>query len=393
MSLALVLSFSPTLALNKNFPYERADRIMSEANLVDRYFDAKLTKDLFLNYSKNAYSQILTKALELKEASIKSAVPFKISIAPTGVFFELSKYDNTIMTLLKKLQSIDAVEFLGTSFYSTMAPLAPNTSDEVEEQVRNHIELFDSSFKYRPNILVLPHLFYNDRLARVAQKLSFKAVLTEEVGELNDHRYSFVPSGMENMKVLVRNYALSQALYEGRLEELLAEGNDGIAYLEAERLSARGPNYAGMLLESAYRSGKEMIGLSRLLDSAENGVLTVPEQLTAMDRAYGSGPSSIMRNKFQRASMDRLYYLKQYLYELGDQRNIAIWRLLQQDENIIEMDHHIDGKVSNFVDGDDAKLAFWSIYSDFEGKVASKVQAGRRTKQMVAGRYGAQKPG
>ena len=393
MSLALVLSFSPTLVLNKNFPYERADRIISEANLVDRYFDAKLTKDIFLNYSKNVYSQILTKAVELKESSIKSAVPFKISIAPTGVFFELAKYDNTILTLLKKLQSIDAVEFIGTTFYSTMAPLAPNTLDEVEEQVRNHIELLEGSFKYRPTILVLPHMLYNDRLAKVAQKLSFKAVLTEEVGELSDHRYSFVPSGMENMKVLIRNYELSQALYEGKLEALLPENNNGIAFLEAERLGRRGPNYVSLLLESAYRSGKEMIGLSRLLDDIENGVLTVPEQLTVIDRAYGSGSSSVMKNKFQRASIDRLYYLKQYLYELGDQRNIAIWRLLQQDENLIEMDHHIDGKVSNFVDGDDAKLAFWPIYSDFVGKVASKVQAGRRTKQMVTGRYGVQKPG
>jgi len=91
-------------------------------------------------------------------------------------------------------------------------------------------------------------------------------------------------------------------------------------------------------------------------------------------------------NVMQRISFDRMASLKPYVSEVNDNGITKIWRLLQQSDHIEYMvmekeelggDHLSYNPYSSPAE---AYAVFDSIFTDFEGKVATIVQRMRRAK-------------
>lgn len=389
--ISLILSMRSPIVLNRNFPYERAFRIAGDKTLIDRYFDERTSRALFLKYSKTVYAPLLSQAATEAERSSKEGKGFTVAIAASGIFFDLvRRYDMSILNHLKKLEALGSLEVLAMPYFHSLASLFPGGLDEFEEQVRMQMELMKKIFSVPVNILVNSHLIYNDKVARAAEALGLKGAIIEEVaGARNPPVYKAI--GSEDFRLLTRNAIIGRAVIEGRIEELVKAGKvDGtyVLFLEAESLAERGGEYAKLVVSTLRRSGAEVLGPSKLIENLDSGTISIPEQLTTSLAEYGGTVKAWIGNPMQRLAFERMASLKALVQEAGDAKIKSLWRMLQQSDYLLSMGEGYPAYFNIFSSPAEAFAVYNSVYVDFEGKVATWVQKLRKSRTTKKNQYG-----
>ena len=379
------------IVLNRNFPYERAFRIADDKTLIDRYFDERASRALFLKYSKAVYAPLLSQAVVEAERGSKEGRGFTIAIAASGIFFDLvRRYDMSILNHLKKLEALGSLEVLAMPYFHSLASLFPGGLDEFEEQVRMQMELMKKIFSVPVNMLVNSHLIYNDKVARAAEALGLKGAIIEEVaGARNPPIYKAI--GSEDFRLLTRHASIGRAVIEGRVEELIKAGKvDGtyVLFLEAESLADRGGEYAKLVVSTLRRSGAEVVGPSKLIENLDSGTISIPEQLTTSLAEYGGTVKAWIGNPMQRLAFERVASLKALVQEAGDAKIKSLWRMLQQSDYLLSMGEGYPTYFNIFSSPAEAFAVYNSVYVDFEGKVATWVQKLRKSRSTKKNQYG-----
>lgn len=374
--------------LSRSFPYERAKRIAEEASLMDRYFDYGLCHKLYLENSKQIFTPLLAGFLEEAEATAKTPNPFRFAIAASGLFIEqVVKEDAFLLSTIKKLLGLGAVEFLATSYHSSLASLYSGGLEEFEEQVKENVTLLNKMFAAQPKVFVNTKLIYNDRIARSVEGMGFLGAVVDGVPSLNAESpaFTYTSATAPGLRLLVRDTKMSRAVANGSFEELdRLKGGDGldVIYLDVADLGKREKSFFKFLAATMHQQGFSFVNPTEYIaDTTPAGSLTVPEPLTIASDEVGGNVNGFLANAMQRISYDRVSSLRPYIKEVGDERVKVLWRILQQLDHFVYMGEQVPPSYHRVFSGPAETFAVYNtILVDFEGKVTTIVQRMRKAR-------------
>jgi alpha-amylase len=374
--------------LSRNFPYERAKRIAEEASLMDRYFDYGLCHKLYLENSKQIFTPLLTGFLEEAEATAKTPNPFKFAIAASGLFIEqVVKEDAFLLSVIKKLLGLGALEFVAMPYHNSLASLYSGGLDEFEEQVKEDAALLGKMFSVQPKVFANTKLVFNDKVARSVEAMGYVGVFVDGVKGLNAESpaFTYTSSAAPGLRLLVRDTGVSMALVNGAMEEmesLKSRDGLGVIFLDTDELGKRDKSYFKLIAGTLHEQGFSFTNPTEyVLDTTPAGSLSVPEPLTIATEESGGSVGRFLANPLQRISYDRVSALRPYIKEVGDERVKALWRILQQLDHFVYMGDQMPPSYHKIFSSPAETFAVYNtILVDFEGKVTTIVQRMRKAR-------------
>jgi len=357
----LIISFSPPIGINRGFINERFSKILSDSNVVDRYFDGKLTKELFDAYAKLSYKPLLNGALSMAKQG------YPVYLALSGLFLEnAGKYSPDLLNVIKEAASSGNLYIVNTTLYNGLYPLCKNSADEIAEQLRMNSAILSKFGLKVSDITVMPFLIYNEQVEKGAKASGATSVLSEEIEGFSSHKFVY-ESQSGDIRVIIRNRKASRAAYDGAFEEL--SDVDGVIYLEAEQLVNKGYKFVDVLVNYISHGGISLSSINETVSPVTNGTLYVQENISLHDADYDE--DAFNAGFAQRTLFDKTCKLLDYVRSLGDAKLIQVWRLLMQADNFMCMSDRQNRRIKLIADPDEAKLLNAYILADFEGKVAS----------------------
>ncbi|MDP8023254.1 MAG: hypothetical protein ACP5LF_02895 [Nitrososphaeria archaeon] len=361
---SLIISFDPPLPLNRLFVSERFVRIIHELNIVERYFDNKMVKEMFEYYDKNAYRPLISALL----TATKLNMP--VYISTTGVFLEMaSKYDQELFKQIYAASASGKLKVLPSTFYGGLYPLCESSGEEIGEQLKLVSDLIGKYNLNKASVGIMPYLFYNESVEKGAKLAGIETVVTEEVNGFTDHRFVYTNvSG--DLKIAIRNRELSEALSSGSFENI--NSKEGIIYLSAEELASKGEKYAEIIGNLIYNGGLELVELPPIKNPT-TGTLYAPQKPYLFNLSYSDGSPLWYRSKAQTMLLDKMCALYTYVKWLGDQKLLQVWRILMQSDLFFSLIGENTRRAKLIADPDEAKIVYSYILSDFEGKIATMV--------------------
>ena len=136
---------------------------------------------------------------------------FKVAFSITGsVLEQFDRYEPEVIESFKKLARTGAVEFLGETYYHSLASLA--NQGEFKHQVEKHSKLIEDLFGVKPTTFRNTELIYSDSIGKEVYDLGFKVMLTEGARHILGWKspdYIYSDPAQPKLKLLLRNYSLS----------------------------------------------------------------------------------------------------------------------------------------------------------------------------------------
>lgn len=170
-------------------------------------FDEAANAAIMQKVAKKCYLPMNNLLLELIK---QHGEKFKVSFSITGVAIEQMKlYSPETLDSFIKLAETGCVEFLGETYYHSLAALYDET--EFQEQVLRQSALMKMYFGQTPQVFRNTELIYDNKIGELVAKLGFKGVIAEGVDDVLKWRspnYLYQVPGTE-LPILLKNYKLS----------------------------------------------------------------------------------------------------------------------------------------------------------------------------------------
>ncbi|MEM1539449.1 MAG: DUF5752 family protein [Candidatus Bathyarchaeia archaeon] len=199
--------------LRKNYFWEnKVFKRLKKGELLDYYFDKELNREIFERVSKKCYfpsNQILLNLIDEHKRE-KKKVKFSFSIS--GTFLEQCEmFNRDLLESFKQLAETKCVEFLGQTYYHSLASLYPEKKEFVE-QIEMHRQALKDLLNYAPKVFENTELIYNNAIAKIVEDMGYEGIFTEGTekilhGKSPNHVYK--PKGCGKIKLLLRNYKLT----------------------------------------------------------------------------------------------------------------------------------------------------------------------------------------
>lgn len=198
--------------LRRDFNIRSTCRVVNNKDLYEVYFDNRLNKEIFKRVSERCYFPATRIILEQIERFRGERKPFKASFSLSGTFLEqCERWDPDLLDLFTQVIGTGCVELLSQPYYHSLASLNAHDTTEIIEQIEIHKRALKDLFNYVPETFENTECIYNNNVAKIAESLGFKAVLTEGVDRILDWRapnYVYKAKGL-SINLLLRNYRLS----------------------------------------------------------------------------------------------------------------------------------------------------------------------------------------
>ena len=191
---------------NKSFKH------VKKKDFFNYYFDDTVNREVFKRAEKKCYSpsnQILLEVVDVYSREKKKA---KFSFSVSGVFLEqCERYSQDLLESFKQLAATGCVEFLNQTYYHSLASLYPER-EEFIEQVKMHRQIMKDLLGCTPAVFENTELLYNNAVAKTIETLGYKGIITEGVERIlhgKSPNYPYTPKNCEKIKILLRNYKLT----------------------------------------------------------------------------------------------------------------------------------------------------------------------------------------
>ncbi|MCS7115806.1 MAG: DUF5752 family protein [Nitrososphaerota archaeon] len=199
--------------LRKNYFWEnKVFKRLGKEELFDYYFDRELDREIFERVSKKCYfpsNQILLNLIDEHKRE-KKRVKFSFSIS--GTFLEQCEmFNKDLLETFKQLAETGCVEFLGQTYYHSLASLYPERNEFIE-QVEIHRQALKDMLDCTPKVFENTELIYNNAIAKTVEELGYKGIFTEGTEKIlhgKSPNYVYKPKGCGKIKLLLRNYKLT----------------------------------------------------------------------------------------------------------------------------------------------------------------------------------------
>lgn len=186
-----------------------------------RVFDVGYDHDYFNGAGEDSLNNLAI----LKRVAAKCYIPatrllldlvvkhpqFKVSFSISGVLLEqLEQHFPEVIKLLKKMARTGRVEFLGETYYHSLAFLY--SREEFARQVVKHKNKIKKVFGQTVNVFRNTELIYNNELAAEVKKLGFRGIVAEGADKILGWRspnFIYSPEGTSGLSVILKDYKLS----------------------------------------------------------------------------------------------------------------------------------------------------------------------------------------
>jgi alpha-amylase len=185
---------------------------LKKAELFNFYFDHETDKEIFKRAAKKCYFPSNKIILDIIDEHKRNKRKAKFSFSLSGVFVEQCEmYDKDLLESFKQLAATGCTEFLDQTYYHSISSLYPD-KEEFKAQVKLHRETIKSLLCFEPKIFENTELLYNNTIAKLVEKMGYSGIFTEGVEKILHEKspnYVYTPKGCSNLKVMLRNYKLT----------------------------------------------------------------------------------------------------------------------------------------------------------------------------------------
>jgi len=172
------------------------------------YFNDARNKEIFERVARKCYyptNETLRRLIRETDGA------FKASFSITGTFIEQClKYDPGVLESFQQLVDTGSVDVLSETYYHSLAYLI--SKDEFKAQVKEHRKAIKEHFSYKPTVFRNTEAMYNNELAMNVEAMGYKGILAEgwdhHLGWRSPN-YVYTPVGCSKLKLMMRNYQLS----------------------------------------------------------------------------------------------------------------------------------------------------------------------------------------
>ncbi|MDF1570323.1 MAG: glycoside hydrolase family 57 protein [Bacteroidales bacterium] len=334
---------------------------------------------------------------------------FKIAFSVSGIAIEQFKlYAPDVLDSFRALAETGQVEFLAETYAHSLASM--KDSDEFTKQVMDHKALVKEHFGLEPNVFRNTELIYSDEIGAAVYKMGFRTMLTEGAKHVlgwKSPNYLYCNAIEPRLKVLLKNFKLS----------------DDIAFRFSNKSWSDYPLTAEKFADwlKALPAAEETVNLFMDYETfgehqwAETGIFeflkALPEAVFKKTKYTFSTPSEVAKNlqvvsavhvpnpiswadeerdlsawlgnEMQKEAFNKLYELKDRVYESNDRELLLDFKYLQVSDHFYYMSTKFfsDGEVHSYFNPYstpyEAFINYMNVLSDFKIRVDAAVPSGK----------------
>lgn len=292
---------------------------------------------------------------------LKKHPEMKISFSFSGIFLEqLQKNHSEVLKSFQKLVNTGQVEILAETYYHSLAFIF--SVDEFIRQVLMHQKLIKELFGVKSKVFRNTELIYNNDLAKLVEEMGYSGILAEGADHIlkgKNPNKSQIAKGTKNLKVLLKNYRLSDDIAFRFSDQSWAEyplkakrftewinkhQNDDVVnlFMDYETFGEHQWEDSGIfeflkeLPAELISSGHGFVTPAEsVLIHADHQELDVPEFVSWADEERDL--SAWMSNSLQQEALKNIYGLEELALKTKDEDIIADWRRLQTSDHFYYM--------------------------------------------------------
>lgn len=330
----------------------------------DDYFDSdynsrECNERIFKKVAKKSYHPML----DTLERNLKKHPNFNFSLSITGTWLEQAeKWDPDLIAQIKRMIQTGRVEIVGETYFHSLAFFY--NLDEFEHQVAMHASKIQELFGVKPKVFRNTELAYNDQLASWADQRGYQGILSEGWDKILGWRspnYIYRPYGCKNIKLLLKNYRLSDDIafrfsnrgwsewpltvpkYQKWLDLECLRGPLINLFMDFETFGEHQWADTGIfdfinkLIPSWLKEyDNRFVTVSEACNATEVAdEISIPETITWADAERDL--SAWLSNKMQISAMDQLYGMRQAILGTNDEKLISDWRHLTTSDHSYSM--------------------------------------------------------
>ncbi|MEA2074881.1 MAG: glycoside hydrolase family 57 protein [Euryarchaeota archaeon] len=405
-SICLAFEVHQPFRLRKDFYWNKQmfKRSVKVEDIFDYYFFADKDREVFEKVARKCYRPTNEMILRL----IDEYDNFKVAYSVSGVFVEqCERYGSgkAILEDFRQLASSGKVEFLDQTYYHSLVGLYEEEGEFIE-QVRMHRELMRDLIGYEPVFFENTELLYNNRIARLTEEMGYRGILAEGVERVLNGKspnYVYMPVGCKNLKVLLRDYPLTDdvgfrfSLKSWKEYPLSASkyaswlnatpGQCINIFLDYETFGEHHWEDTGIfeflrdLPSAVLNCEMEFSTPSEIIEKySPIGVIDVRNLETTSWADVEKDTSCFIGNTMQWACYEYLRWLEPYVKESEDEELLKIWRYLGISDHLYYMftvggaSGDVHSYFSHFEKPYDAFVTFLSVIHDFDVRLRAKIK-------------------
>lgn len=329
-------------------------------------------KAVFLKVVEKSYRPMNSLLLSLFERH----PDFRISLSLSGTFIEQARaWAPDVLESFRQLVASGRVEILGETYQHSLAFFY--STPEFEAQVSQHRELIEQEFGITPRVFRGTELSYNNELAAWADEKGYAGIIAEgwdPILEWRSPNYTYRPIGTEHIRLLLKNYRLSDDLafrfsnkewegwplttdkYTDWLDKSLGDQNVMNLFMDYETFGEHQWSdtgifefFEGFVSSWLHREDNTFYTISEAITAhPAQGELSVPHTTTWADSTRDL--SAWTGNSLQREALRYIYSLENDILRTGDAMLIRDWRRLQSSDHFYYMSTKgfMDGEVHSY---------------------------------------------
>lgn len=390
------------LYLHVHQPYRIRHYTVFDSALNHDYFDASYDDEasnerILKKVAEKSYLPTNKRLLKILEDNPQ----FKMSLSITGTVIEqLERWAPEALESFKQLAASGRVEILAETYHHTLAYFY--SKSEFEIQVEMHKNKIEEVFGQYPSVFRNTELSYNNDIAKWADDAGYKGILAEgwdPILQWRSPNYVYQPVDTENIKLLMKNYKLSDdiafrfgdhewsewPLTADKFMHWISEDQNATnfnLFMDYETFGEHQWQDTGIFdfLENIPKEwlkteGHSFMTVSEVIDNFEAvDKIDVPNTITWADTERDL--SAWLGNALQNSSINSLYALEDKILSTNDLALIDDWRRLQTSDHFYYMctkwfnDGDIHAYFSPYKTPYEAYMNFMNSYHDIRYRIA-----------------------
>ena len=363
------------------------------------YFDEKRNKFYLERIARKCYLPTNNLLFNLIK---KYKGKFKFGLSITGLILEqLEKDFPDVLDSFKKLVKSGYCELMAETYHHSLSFLY--SKSEFKKQVFLHKRKLKKIFNFEPTAFRNTELAFNNEMAKQIEQMGYKTVLTEGANHILGWRspdFVYKAKGTKNLKILMRNYRLSDDI-----SFRFSEKSWGEWPLTAEKFAHWVSQVNGngqvvnlfMDYETLGEHQWEDTGIFQFLENLPNEILKNKDNnFKTVSQAASSYPSvgeidcpqtiswadterdlsAWLGNQMQKEAAQKIYSLENAVLGAKNKPIIDDWRKLQTSDHFYYMctKWFSDGDVHKYFNPYespyDCFISYMNILSDLQLKLA-----------------------
>lgn len=334
---------------------------------------------------------------------------FKVAFSISGIALEQFKlYAPDVLDSFRALADTGQVEFLAETYAHSLASMKDN--EEFVQQVLDHKALIKEHFGQEPRVFRNTELIYSDEIGAAVYKMGFRAMLTEGAKHVlgwKSPNYLYCNAIEPRLKVLLKNFKLSDDIafrfsnkgwsdypltaekFAGWLKELPAQEETVNLFMDYETFGEHQWAETGIfsflkaLPDAVFKKTKYTF--STPSEVARNlqvvSAVHVPNAISWADEERDL--SAWLGNEMQKEAFNKLYALKEKVYQSNDRELLLDFKYLQVSDHFYYMSTKFfsDGEVHSYFNPYntpyEAFINYMNVLSDFKIRVDAAAPSDR----------------